>query len=192
MLVPPNEKGVAVNTSIYAIATETFEPMLRSLSGVLDKAAEHAHARKSDPTALVNARLAPDMYTLAQQVQLACDQARDATARLSGQDAAQLENNEKTLEELKAHIARTIDYVQGARADAFEGAEDRKIIIPIPENNIEFEMNGLQFLRDWALPHFYFHVVTAYDILRHNGVEIGKRDYLSGVGKYIRQRSSPA
>ena len=82
--------------------------------------------------------------------------------------------------------------MKSVRATAFEGAEDRKIMIPIPENNMEFEMNGLQFLRDWALPHFYFHVVTAYDILRHNGVDIGKRDYLSHVGGYIRQRSSPA
>jgi hypothetical protein len=181
-----------VNISIYAMATETFVPMLRSLSGVLDKGAEHARASKSDPSALVNARLAPDMYTLAQQVQLACDQARDATARLSGQDAPQFENNEKTLEELKARITKTIDYVNSGRAAAFEGAEDRKITIPIPENNMEFEMNGLQFLRDWALPHFYFHVVTAYAILRHNGVDIGKRDYLSGVAGYIRQIGSPA
>jgi hypothetical protein len=166
--------------------------MLKSLSNILDKGAEHARARKSDPAALVNARLAPDMYTLAQQVQIACDQAKDATARLICKDAPQFENNEKTLEELKARIAKTINYVQSVRAAAFEGAEDRKIIIPIPENNMEFEMNGLQFLRDWALPHFYFHVVTAYDILRHNGVDIGKRDYLSHVGGYIRQRNSPA
>jgi len=178
--------------SIYAFATKTFVPMLQSLSNILDKGAEHARAKKSDPTALVNARLAPDMYTLAQQVQIACDQARDATARLIGKDAPQFENNEKTLDELKARIAKTIDYVQNVRAAAFEGAEDRKIIIPIPENDMEFEMNGLQFLRDWALPHFYFHVVTAYDILRHNGVDIGKRDYLSHVGGgYIRQRNNP-
>ena len=178
--------------SIYGIATKTFVPMLRSLSNLLDKGAEHARANKSDPDALVTARLAPDMYSLAQQVQLACHQAIDATARLSGKDAAQLENNEKTLEELKARIAKTINYVESVRPDAFEGAEDRKITIPIPENNMEFEMNGLQFLRDWALPHFYFHVVTAYDILRHCGVDIGKRDYLSHVGGYIRQRSNPA
>jgi hypothetical protein len=174
--------------SIYEVATQTFVPMLRSLSHVLDKGAEHARANKSDPGALVNARLAPDMYTLAKQVQLACHQARDATARLSGQQAAQLENSQKTLEELKAHIAGTIDYVEKVPADAFEGAEGRKITILIPENNMEFEMNGLQFLRDWALPHFYFHVVTAYDILRNNGVEVGKRDYMNQVGSYIRQR----
>jgi hypothetical protein len=181
-----------VEISIYTIAIETFVPMLRSLSNLLDKGAEHARATKSDPAALANARLAPDMYTLAQQVQLACHQAIDATARLSGKDAAQLENNEKTLDELKVRISKTIDYVQSMSAAAFDGAEDREITIPIPENNMEFEMNGLQFLRDWALPHFYFHVVTAYGILRHNGVDIGKRDYLSGVGRYIRQRNNPA
>ena len=178
--------------TIHSIATETFVPMLRSLSNILDKGAEHARAKKSDPAALVNARLAPDMYPLSQQVQIACDQASDATARLTATDAPQFDNNEKTLDELKARIAKTVDYVQGVRETAFEGAEDRKIIIPIPEDNMEFEMNGLQFLRDWALPQFYFHVVTAYDILRHNGVDIGKRDYVSHVGVYLRQRNSPA
>ena len=183
-------KGVTVKITIHSMAIETFVPMLRSLSNLLDKGAEHARANKSDPSALVNARLAPDMYTLAQQVQLACHQVIDATARLSGKDGAQLENIEETLEGLKARIDKTINYVQSMRPDAFEGAEDRKITIPIPENNIEFEMNGVQFVRDWTLPHFYFHVVTAYDILRHNGVAIGKRDYLSHVGGYIRQRGS--
>ena len=181
-----------MKTSIYAMAIETYVPMLRSLSHVLDQGAAHASAKKSDAADLVNARLAPDMYTLAKQVQLACDQAIDSTARLSGQDAPQFENDEKTLEQLKVRIDKTLKYVESVRADAFEGAEDRKITIPIPENNIAFEMNGLQFLRDWALPHFYFHVVTAYDILRHNGVDIGKRDYLSSVGRYIRQRRSPS
>ena len=172
--------------SIYAMAIETYVPILRSLSHVLDQGAEHALAKKSDAAELVSARLAPDMYTLAQQVQLACDQARDATARLSGKDAAQLEDIGKTLEELKARIDKTLKYVESIRPDAFDGAEDRKITIPIPENNIDFEMDGLQYLRDWALPHFYFHTVTAYGILRHNGVNIGKIDYLNQVGKYIR------
>jgi hypothetical protein len=175
--------------SIYAMAVKTYVPMLRSLSHVLDQGAAHASAKKSDAADLVNARLAPDMYTLAKQVQLACDQAIDSTARLSGQDAPQFENDEKTLEQLKVRIDKTLKYVESVRADAFEGAEDRKITIPIPENNIEFEMNGLQYLRDWALPHFYFHVVTAYGILRHHGVDIGKRDYMNQVGKYIHQRN---
>ena len=171
--------------SIYTMAIETYVPMLRSLSHVLDQGAEHARAKKSNAADLVNARLAPDMYSLAQQVRMACDQAKFSTARLSGQTAPQFEDNEKTFEELKARIAKTLEYVESVREAAFEAAEDRKITIPIPENNI-VEMNGLQYLRDWALPHFYFHVVTAYGILRHNGVNIGKRDYMNQVAKYIR------
>jgi hypothetical protein len=192
-----------MKTSIYAMAVKTYVPMLRSLSHVLDQGAEHARAKKSDAADLVNARLAPDMYPLAQQVQLACDQAGDSTARLSGQDAPQFENDEKTLEDLKVRIDQTLKYVENVRPDAFDGAEDRPITIPIPENNIDFrpitipipennidfEMNGLQYLRDWALPHFYFHLVTAYGILRHQGVDIGKRDYMNQVAKYIRQRN---
>lgn len=173
--------------SIHEIAIETFVPMLRSLSNVLDKGAEHARVVKSDPGALVEARLAPDMYTLAQQVQLACDQAAGSTAQLTGQEPPKFENNEKTLDDLKTRIASTIEFVQQVHESKFAGAEDREIRIPIPEMNLEFQMNGLQFLRDWALPHFYFHMVTAYDILRHKGVEIGKRDYMSQVGRYIRQ-----
>ena len=178
--------------SVYTMTVDTFVPMLRALSDILDKGARHASARTLDSAVLVNARLAPDMFTLAQQVQLASDHAKDSTARLMGQEPPRFDNNEQTLDELKARIARTIDYLQKARATGFEGAEDRDIRIPLPTNNAAFEMNGLQFLRDWALPHFYFHVVTAYDILRHNGVDIGKRDYLSHVGGYIRYSSDPA
>ena len=172
--------------SVYTIAIETFVPMLRSLSQVLDKGAQHASAKKFDSAVLVNARLAPDMFPLVKQVQIACDQAKNSTARLMGQEPPPFEDNEQTLDELKARIARTIDYLQSARATAFEGADDRDIKLPLP-NNLVLEMKGVQFLRDWALPHFYFHVVTAFDILRHNGVDIGKRDYLSHVGGAIRQ-----
>jgi hypothetical protein len=171
------------------MATETFVPMLRSLSSLLDKGAEHAKAKKLDPATLVNARLAPDMFPLVQQVQIACDHAKGATARLTGQEPPRFEDNEKTLDELKARIAKTIDYVQSVPASAYEGAEDRAIKFPLIENLV-FEANGFQYVRDWSLPHFYFHVVTAYDILRHNGIEIGKRDYLSHVGYAVRQRAS--
>jgi uncharacterized protein len=172
---------------MYAMATETFAPMLRSLSALLDKGAEHARATKTDPGALCERRLAPDMYTLAQQVQLACDHAAGTTAQLAGQQPPKFENDEKTLDDLKARIASTLEYVQRIPESAFAGADDREIRIPVPPMNAEFVMTGFQFLRDWGLPHFYFHVVTAYDILRHNGVEIGKRDYLSHVGGYLRQ-----
>jgi hypothetical protein len=176
-----------VKISMYTMAIDTLVPMLRSLSEILDKGAAHARAKKLDPNALVNARLAPDMYSLDKQVQLACDQAKNSTARLIGQEPPSFEDNEQTLDQLKTRIATTIDYLQNARASAFEGAEDREIRIPLP-NDLQLEMTGLQFLRDWTLPHFYFHVVTAYDILRHSGVDIGKRDYLSYVGDAIHPR----
>ena len=169
----------------YAMAIGTFAPMLQSLSNLLEKGVEHA----SDPNALTGARLAPDMYTLAQQVQLACHHAQDGAGRLMGQAPRPPETAEQSMAALKAAIAKTIDDLKAAPEAAFDGAADKAITIPISDDTA-FEMNGLQFLRDWALPHFYFHVVTAYDILRHQGVEIGKRDYLSHVGGYIRPRRS--
>ena len=102
-----------------------------------------------------------------------------------GKEPLPLENNEETIDDLKARIARTVDYLKSTDAVAFEGAEDRDCGIPIP-NDMVIAMNGLQFLRAWALPHFYFHVVTAYDILRHSGVVVGKQDYLSQVGAFVR------
>ncbi len=171
--------------SMYTMAIDTFVPMLRSLSDLLDKGAEHSRAKKLDPNALVNAKLAPDMYSLDKQVQIACYNARNSTALLIGSEPPVFDDNEKTLDDLQARIAATVDYLKKLRANAFDGAEDREIRIPLP-NDMQLEMTGVQFLRDWALPHFYFHVVTAYDILRHNGVDIGKRDYLSYVGDAIR------
>jgi hypothetical protein len=163
--------------SMYAMSVEVFLPALRSLAKILDKATQHANAKKFDPEVLVNARLAPDMFSLARQVQLAGDFAKNSTARLMGQDWPRFEDNEKTMEELKSRVARTIDYLQGVRASAFEGSEDRDIKIPLRDTTLE--MKGLPYLQNFALPNFYFHVVTAYDILRHNGVEIGKRDFLN-------------
>lgn len=177
-----------MKVSIHDISSGTFVPMLRSLSQIFDKAAQQAGDKKIDLAALPTARLAPDMFPLTKQVQIACDHAKDATARLIGQEPPRFENDEHTLDDLKARIAKTIDYVQSARAAAFEGAEDRAILFPLIENLV-FDSNGFEYLRDWALPHFYFHVVTAYDILRHNGVEIGKRDYLSHTGIHIHPRA---
>jgi len=176
-----------MSLSLYALAIETYLPMLRTLSELLDKGAEHAAAKKVDPAVLVNARLAPDMYSLAKQVQLACDQAKESTARLTGKEAPQLEGEDHTIDELKARIARIIAYLESVPESAFFGGEEREVTIPLPQlENAALVMNGVQFVRDWALAHFYFHVVTAYDILRHNGVELGKRDYMSGVARYIR------
>jgi uncharacterized protein len=168
-----------VKISMYTMSAEAFVPTLSALAKILDKAAQHAAAKKFDSAVLVNARLAPDMFPFVKQVQIACDFAKNSTARLAGQEAPRFEDKEQTIDELKARVAKTLDYVKSVRAEAFEGAEDRDIKIPLP-NNTTLEFKGLAFLRDWALPNFYFHAVTAYDILRHNGVEIGKRDYLNG------------
>ena len=176
-----------MSSSIHTMTIDTFVPMLRSLAKIFDKAIAHAKAKSFDGTVLANARLAPDMFPLIKQVQIACDMAKNGAARLMGREPPRFEDNEQTLEELKARIAKTIDYLEKAEPDAFQGAEDRDIRIPFPDGR-QLEMKGLQLLRDWTLPHFYFHVVTAYDILRHNGVEIGKLDYLSHIGSAIRTR----
>ena len=164
--------------SMHTMTVDAFVPMLEGLRKILDKAGQHASAKKFDFAVLAQARLSPDMFGLLKQVQLSCDFAKNSTARLAGQEPPRFEDTEQTLDELKTRFARTIDYLRGVRADTLEGAEDRDIKIPLP-NNQTLEMKGLAFLRGWALPNFYFHLVTAYDILRHNGVEIGKRDYLN-------------
>ncbi len=173
--------------SMHAMAIDSFVSMLTDLSQLLDKGAQHAKARGIGEEVLVNARLAPDMYPLARQVQLACDNAKSGTARLIGRDPPRHEDNEKSIGELKARIAKTIDYLKGLNATVFEGTDERKVQMDLP-GNLVMETSGTQFLKDWALPHFYFHVVTAYDILRHNGVDIGKRDYLGHVAAYIRPK----
>ncbi len=168
--------------TMRTMAIDSFVPMLESLSGILDKAAAHARENKVD---LPNARLAPDMYTLAQQVRLACYHAHNGAARLTGREPPAAANDETTLDDLKERIARTIADLRDVGTDAFDGAETRDCSLPIPGNKV-IGMDGLRYLRAWALPHFYFHVVTAYDILRHAGVPIGKLDYLSQVGPFIR------
>ena len=168
--------------SMHAIAESSFSAMLESLSEWLDKAAAHAEASKQD---LVGARLAPDMFTLAQQVQQACYYARDGMARLSGRPGAAKPDVASTLAGLKAQIGETLDAVRAVPATAFAGADERDCSIPIADGKL-IAMDGLRFLRAWTLPHFYFHVVTAYGILRHSGVALGKYDYLSEVGDFIR------
>jgi uncharacterized protein len=168
--------------SMQTMAVDSFVPMLESLSAILDKGAVYA---KSSKLELVNARLAPDMFTLAQQVQLACDHASDCVSRLTGRNPSPVENHERSLDDLRDRIGNAVRYLELSEEGAFDGAEDRDCSIPLRSNRV-IAMNGLQFLRAWALPHFYFHVVTAYDILRHHQVVIGKQDYLSQVGRFIR------
>lgn len=171
---------------MHAMVNGTFAPMLRTLTDLLDKGSEYAGSQKRDPQTLVDARLAPDMYPLSLQVLLACFQARQCPALLTGRTPPQFDGKEEGMAALKKRIADTVAYVEGIPAADFEAAAERTIKHAMP-NGLSLEMTGLQLLRDWSLPHFYFHVVTAYDILRHNGVNIGKRDYLSHVGYAIRQ-----
>jgi len=173
---------------MHTRALDTFVPMLESLTEWLDRGVAHA---SSNDRSLADARLAPDMYTLAQQVQLACHHATDAVARLTGNAPATMEGPDTTLAGAKAQIDRTLARRRDVSPADFDGADERDCSIPIG-NGMAIVMDGLSFLRACALPHFHFHAVTAYDILRHEGVGLGKQDYLSQVGACIRpQTTSP-
>jgi len=162
--------------SMYQASVPCFVRTLGNLSTILGKAQAHVDARKIDPTVLTGYRLFPDMLPMARQVQIACDAAKGVVARLAGIENPVHEDNEKTLAELQARIARTIAFVQSVTPAQIDGTEDRDIVVKRPDKETHYK--GQQFLLGNALPNFYFHVTTAYNILRHNGVEIGKRDYL--------------
>ncbi len=165
--------------SVQAMSVDIFTHALGNLFSILDKGVAHAAARKFDSGVLVSSRLAPDMLPLSKQVQIACDVAKNSVARLAGVEPPRFEDNEKTMDELKARIAKTIDYLKSIAPGSLEGSEDRDIKVPAGERTLEFK--GLAFLQRWAIPNVFFHVTTAYNILRHNGVEIGKRDFLGNI-----------
>jgi len=162
--------------SMYQLSVPRFVSTLTNLSNILDKAQAHVDARKLDPAALTTYRLFPDMLPLSKQVQIACDTAKGAVARLAGVEIPVHEDNEKTLAELQARIAKTLAFIQSVTAQQIEGSEDKDIVIKRGDKETHYK--GLQFLLGHAIPNIYFHVTTAYNILRHNGIEIGKRDYL--------------
>jgi len=174
------------------LVTETFVPALRSLAGVLDKAADYAREKGTDPAALLKERLAPDMFPLSSQIQLACHHAKDGNARATGQEPPKIEIKELTFDEHKALIANAAGTLEAANAAAFADAANRKVEISLSAGRV-FESNALEFVQHWSIPHFYFHIVTAYDILRHLGVPLGKRDYMAGIaGGYVRQTAPAA
>lgn len=164
---------------MYSMSVPVFAKTLGNLSAILDKAAAHAEAKKIDPAVLLAARLYPDMFPLTKQVQVACDFAKGTVARLAGEEPPKYDDNETTIEALKARIARTVDYVQGFQATRFAGAEERDVQMKIRDQTLSFK--GLPYLAHVALPNFFFHATTAYDILRHNGVELGKRDFIGAI-----------
>ena len=165
--------------SIYAI---TVPPILRSLTNlraILEKAIAYAEAKKIDPVVLLNARLYPDMFPLVRQVQIATDVAKGAVSRLAGLQPPKYEDNESTFPELLARIDKTIALLESTKAEQIDGAEDKVIALPVHDKTVEFR--GLAYLTDFVLPNVYFHVTTAFAILRHNGVEIGKKDFLGEI-----------
>lgn len=162
--------------SMYQASAPLFERMLGNLVVILEKGAAHAAAKKFDPSVLVNARLAPDMFNLAKQVQIATDMAKGCVARLAGEEPPKYEDNETALDELIARVNKTIAFVKTFKPAQIDGSEDKQIVLQMRTGPLEFR--GLPYLLHFAYPNFYFHVTTAYDLLRHNGVEVGKMDFL--------------
>ncbi|MBO9558218.1 MAG: DUF1993 domain-containing protein [Caulobacter sp.] len=176
--------------NLHALAVTTYIQMLRNLSAQLDKGAAFTEVQGLDPAELIAARLAPDMFPLSDQVRFTCRQAAEATARLTGQTPPDLVEVEPSFAALKGLVAATVAKLEATPAAAFDGAAERAIELVMP-NGIVFDMTGEQYLRDWALPQFYFHLVTAYDILRHKGVALGKPDYVAHVLPYVRPGTMP-
>ena len=162
--------------SMYQASVPRFVNILGNLSNILDKAQAHVDAKKLDTATLTNYRLFPDMLPMNSQVQIACDAAKGVVSRLAGVDIPAYEDNENTLAELKARIAKTIAFIQTISPEQIDGTEDKEIVIKRGDKETRYK--GMQFLLGHAIPNFYFHVATTYNILRHNGIEIGKRDYL--------------
>ncbi|HTT11682.1 MAG TPA: DUF1993 family protein [Burkholderiaceae bacterium] len=168
-----------MSLSMHALSVPVFARTLGNLSAILDKAAAYAQAKKIDPAVLLTARLYPDMFALTRQIQLASDHAKGAAARLAGLEPPRFEDVETTIEQLQARIARTTEFVRGIDPKAFDGAETREISLKVRDT--VHKHAGLAYLCHIALPNFFFHVTTAYDILRHNGVELGKRDFIGSI-----------
>ena len=169
-----------MNTNLYATSVPVFQQLLSALSAVLAKAQAHAEARKIDPAALLQARLYPDMFPLLRQVRVAGDFAKSVAGRLAGVDLPSFEDKEQTFDDLRARIAKTLAFLDGLTPQQFEGSASREIVTQAGTPK-EKRFAGQSYLLNYGLPHFFFHVATAYNILRHNGVEVGKTDY---IGSY--------
>lgn len=166
--------------SISQASLPVFEIGLNALSAVLDKADAFAAAKKVDPSVMVSWRLAPDMFALCRQVQTAADQAKNGSARLAGVEAPRFEDNETTIEQLKARLAKTVAFLKTLDRKQLDASADREITFPLGPNN-KGRMKGDDYLNHFVLPNFYFHLTAAYAILRQCGVDIGKRDFLGAI-----------
>lgn len=165
--------------SLYDFSVPAFTLALTNLSNQMDKATAYAERKKFDTKAFADARLIADMLTFTKQVQIACDNAKGPVARLAGIDNPKHEDNEATFAELKARIAKTLDFIKTAKPEQFAGAEKREIVLQFPQLTLKF--SGQDYLTRFALPNFYFHVTMAYALLRQNGVELGKSDFIGAV-----------
>ena len=164
--------------SMHAVSAPVFVRMLNNLYSILTNAEKQAKAKGYDPAVLLSARLAPDMFALPRQVQIATDHAKGCVARLAGHQVEAIEDTETTFAELQARIKKVIGIVESYKPEQLEGSETREITIKIP--NMELKFSGLDYVNQWAMPNFYFHLTMAYAILRHNGIELGKKDFLMG------------
>lgn len=168
-----------MSLSLYDASIPTFLHSLRSLKVILEKGVAHAEARKFDPNVFVSARLYPDMLPFSRQIQIASDAAKGAAARLSGTEPPKFEDTETTMAELIARVTKTIDYLESFKPQQFEGDDNRVIAIKTPRMSLNFK--AVDFVRHFALPNFFFHATTAYALLRHGGVEVGKQDFLGPI-----------
>ncbi len=163
--------------SMYGASVPVFQQMLQALDDMLAKAEAYASARKFDPDVLLGTRLFPDMFALTRQVQIACDFAKSVPARLAGVEVPAYDDTEQTFAELHARIARTLEFLKGLDAAQFAGSESRNIVLR-PGTPKERTLEGQAYLLAYGLPQFFFHVTTVYALLRHNGVELGKKDFM--------------
>jgi uncharacterized protein len=168
-----------MSVSMYDVSIPIFTLTLSNLSAILDKASSHAEAKKVDPKVVSQTRLIVDMLPLSAQIQIACDTAKGAAARLAGVEVPKHEDTEATLAELKGRVAKTLDFIKTIKPEQLQGAETREIVLQFPQTTLKF--NGLNYLTNFVLPNFFFHVTMAYALLRKNGVDLGKRDFLGPI-----------
>jgi hypothetical protein len=173
-----------MSLSLYQCSVPVYERSLNAFLGVLDKAEEHALARKFDPASYLTIKLSPDMFPLARQIQSFCNHAKNSSFRLAGQQPPVKEDKETTIAELRERIHATLVMLKSIGPEAMEGGETREIVIPAGAS--KFKADGADYLLHFAMPNFYFHLTTAYDILRAGGVEIGKRNFIGAVPGLVR------
>jgi len=166
-----------MSISMYTASVPVFKQLLNALNEVLAKAEAHAAAKSIEPNALLQARLFPDMFSLSRQVQIAADFAKSVSARLAGAEVPAYDDTEQSFAELRARIAKTVAFIDGIQPEQLDGSEQLEIVLR-PGTPKEKKLSGQTYLLHYGLPQFFFHVTTAYDILRHNGVEVGKRDFM--------------